>query len=217
MEKLPKNVQNEIHSLMTERTLSDGEALFRIKEESHELYQVVTGKIKCNMYSHDGKEVVISTLFSGETFGEQGLVDELPRATNTYSVGTSVVKVLNKKHFSLLCKKHNEINAQLIIMFCHRMRKAFEINTDNLTLPLQQRLSRCIYRVVANQSSEPTNNKELQVTISHEELARMVGASRQSVSTELKQMERNNLICIQYGKILIKNIKQLSKEYHDTN
>ena len=79
MEKLPNNVQDEMRLLMTERTLSDGEALFRIKEESNELYQVVSGKIKCNMYSHDGKEVVISTLLSGETFGEQGVVDELPR------------------------------------------------------------------------------------------------------------------------------------------
>ena len=84
---------------MTQRTLSDGEALFRIQEPSNELYQVVSGNIKCNIYSHDGTEVVIGTLLSGETFGEQGLIDELPRATNTYSVGDSVVNVLSKRHF----------------------------------------------------------------------------------------------------------------------
>ena len=121
---------------MTERTLADGDALFRINEEPNELYQVISGKIKCNMYSHDGKEVVISTLLSGETFGEQGLVDALPRATNTYSVGPSIVNVLNKKQFSMLCKKHNEINAQLIIMFSLRMRIAFEINTGRVFVGL---------------------------------------------------------------------------------
>ena len=94
---------------MTQRTLSDGEALFRIQEASNELYQVVSGKIKCNIYSQDGTEVVIGTLLSGETFGEQGLIDELPRATNTYSVGDSVVNVLSKRHFFRLNNLKNSI------------------------------------------------------------------------------------------------------------
>lgn len=200
---------------MTERSLADGEALFRINEEPNELYQVISGKIKCNMYSHDGKEVVISTLLSGETFGEQGLVDALPRATNTYSVGPSVVNVLNKHQFSLLCKKHNEINAQLIIMFSLRMRIAFEINTDNLTLALRQRLSRCIYRIISYRHSEPSNG--LLVDISHEELSRMVGASRQSISKELKQMERDSLLTTQYGQIVINDFHKLSREYDKSN
>ncbi|PYE36610.1 Crp/Fnr family transcriptional regulator [Psychrobacter fozii] len=202
---------------MTQRTLSDGEALFRIQEASNELYQVVSGKIKCNIYSQDGTEVVIGTLLSGETFGEQGLIDELPRATNTYSVGDSVVNVLSKRHFFRLNHKHPEINTQLLIMFSHRMRVAFEVNTDNLTLPLHQRLARCIYRIVLNQSSKMAQNNELEITISHADLARMVGVSRQSVSKELKQMEREKLICIQYGKIVINNMDALSKAYHDAN
>tara|TARA_R110002167_G_scaffold329606_1_gene536196 strand:+ start:14320 stop:15012 length:693 start_codon:yes stop_codon:yes gene_type:complete len=217
LDSLPKVVQNEIFNLMTERTLSDGEALFHIGEESNELYQIITGKIKCNMYSHDGKEVVISTLLSGETFGEQGLLDGLTRATNTYSVGVSLVKVLNKKHFSQLCIKYPEINAQLIVMFSHRMRMAFEINTDNLTLPLRQRLFRCLHRIVVSLSATPTVDNALSVDISHDELARMVGASRQNVSKELKQMERDGLLTIQYGKMVINNLQALEKEYYASN
>lgn len=215
--RLPESVQDEIHNLMTERTLSDGEALFHIGDESNELYQVISGKIKCNMYSYDGKEVVISTLLSGETFGEQGLLDGLPRATNIYSVGTSTVKVLNKKHFTLLCKKYPEINAQLLVMFSHRMRMAFEINTDNLTLPLRQRLLRCLYRIVVSISSAPIVDNTLSLDISHDELARMVGASRQNISKELKQMERDNLLTIQYGKIVINSLQTLEKEYDASN
>lgn len=93
-EKLHADIQEDIRSAMTQRTLSEGEALFRIQEPSSELYQVVSGNIKCNIYSHDGTEVVIGTLLSRETFGEQELIDELPRATNTYSVGDSVVNII---------------------------------------------------------------------------------------------------------------------------
>ena len=110
-----------------------------------------------------------------------------------------------------------EIYEQLIIMFSYRMRMAFEINTDNLTLPLHQRLSRCIYRIVVSQSSALINEEAPQLTTSHEDLAKMVGASRQSVSKELKQMERENLISIQYGKIVIKDLQQLLKEYQNSN
>ena len=60
-------------------------------------------------------------------------------------------------------------------------------------------------------------SNELEITISHADLARMVGASRQSVSKELKQMERDKLICIQYGKIVINSMDALSKAYHDAN
>jgi CRP-like cAMP-binding protein len=214
---LPKIIQDEISNCMTERTLSDGEALFHIGDESNDLYEIVTGKIKCNMYSYDGKEVVISTLLSGETFGEQGLLDGLPRATNTYSVSTSQVKVLNKKHFSQLREKYPEINAKLLVMFSHRMRMAFEINTDNLTLPLRQRLLRCLYRITVSISATPTVDDTLSVEISHDELARMVGASRQNISKELKQMERDNLLTIQYGKIIINSLQKLEKEYSASN
>jgi len=203
--------------LMAEKTLADGEALFHIGEPSNDLYQVVSGKIKCNMYSYDGKEVVISTIMPGETFGEQGLLDGLPRATNTYSVGSSIVKVLNKKNFSELCLIHPEINKQLLVMFSHRMRMAFEINTDNLTLPLQQRLARCIYRLAVSNNVDQSTDDSILADLSHEELARMVGASRQSVSKELKQMERENMLNIQYGQIVINNIEQLRTRYEVSN
>jgi CRP-like cAMP-binding protein len=215
--QLSNSVQDEISHLMTERTLSDGEALFHLGDDSNELYQVVTGKIRCNMYSYEGKEVVIGTLLSGETFGEQGLLDGLPRATNTYSVGTTLVKVLNKNNFSQLCIKHPEINAQLLVMFSHRMRMAFEINTDNLTLPLRQRLLKYLYRIVVRTSIDPIIENTISLDISHDELARMVGASRQNISKELKQMERDKLLIIQYGKIVINNLKALEKEYDASN
>lgn len=186
LEHLSENVQKNMFALMSEQALADGEALFHIGDPSNELYQVVSGKIKCNMYSHDGKEVVISTIMPGETFGEQSLIDNLPRATNIYSVGNSVVKVLSKKHFSELCIAHPEINAQLLVMFSHRMRMAFEINTDNLTLPLSQRLTRCLYRIALSNGGSNNPNEVVHIDLSHEELARMVGASRQSVSKALK-------------------------------
>ena len=59
---LPKTIQDEVSNCMTERTLSDGEALFHIGDESNDLYEIVTGRIKCNMYSYEGKEVVGSKI-----------------------------------------------------------------------------------------------------------------------------------------------------------
>lgn len=208
---LPPAVLSDISQYMFTRTLEDGEAIYHLGEEANELYQVVEGKVKCNMYSFDGKEVVISTFLPGDTFGELGLLDGLSRAANTFAIGKTKIKVLSKQHFCNLSKKHPEINAQLVVMFSHRMRMAFTVNIDNLTLTLRDRLARCIHRIAVSRSINATS--EVLMDISHEELARMVGASRQSVSKELKKMEKEGTLEIKYGKILVKDYTLLSEQF----
>jgi len=213
LNKLPEHVQSELLAAMTKRSLAADEAVFHVGDSSSELYQIVKGQIKCNLYSFDGQEVIIGTLQAGETFGEQGLLDNLPRATNTYAIGETVLNVLPQNDFIRMSMKHPELNAQLIVMFSQRMRMAFEIHADNITLSLCHRLSRCLYRLTINRYACPEKQDQLLVDVSHESLARMVGASRQRVSKELKLMEKSGIISIQYGKILINNYVQLAKEY----
>ena len=210
---LSSNVLSDIRQHMFTKTLCDGEAVYHIGGEANELYQVLEGKVKCNMYSFDGKEVVLTTFLPGDTFGELGLLDGLPRAANTFAIGQTKLQVLSKQHFSELSKKHPEINAQLVVMFSHRMRMAFTVNTDNLTLTLRDRLARCIHRIAVSTSIDGNEKREVLLDISHEELARMVGASRQSVSKELKKMEKEGSIEIKYGKILVNDYASLSEQF----
>jgi CRP-like cAMP-binding protein len=210
---LPNEILAEIESLMSVRTLVDGEALYHLGDKANELYQVVEGVIKCNMHSHDGKEVVIATFLSGDTFGELGLLDGLPRAANTLAVGNTTIRTLNKKNFNRLSLKYPEINAQLLVMFSHRMRMAFTINTDSLTLTLNKRLARYIHRIAVSRSVNENNDNDVLIDISHEELGRILGASRQSISKELKQMEKDGLLEIKYGKVIIKGSHIFSSQY----
>jgi len=208
---LPKHVLDKVREAMTVRELVDGEAIYHLGDEANELYQVLEGQIKCHMYSHDGKEVIIANFFSGDAFGEVGLLDGLPRGTNAYAIGATSVYALSKADFLRLREEHPEINAQLVIMFSHRLRMAYTLSTDNLTLTLRQRLARYLLRTVASKTNQ--HEKDVLIDASQEELTRVLVASRQSINKELKLMESEGLVEVKYGKILLKDTQVLAEQY----
>jgi len=210
---LPQVIREEIQQLMTTRELADGETLFSQGDSSDEMYQVEEGRIKNCNYSYDGKEAVISTLYSGDSIGEMSVIDGLPRVANAVSVGLSKVRVLSKKHFDALSLKHPEINRQLTIMLSHRMRMFFAMTEDSLLLTLRQRLARYIHRSAVSHSSNTDDGITLLLSVSQEELSKTLGTSRQSVGKELKRLAKEGSIEMRYGKIYVKDCAILARVY----
>ncbi len=212
IDQLPDEVLSKLRELSVQRTLPDQESVYRQGSVSNEMYQICAGEVRLCNYSEDGKEMVVGSLKTGDCFGEMGLIDELPRSSYAITVGETKLSVLSKKHFLELYHQYPEIAKQLNLMLVHRLRLLWQHTEDASTLNLHQRIARTLLRLSYSHGQREPNNI-YSISTSHEELGRMLGASRQSVSKELKALEKEGCIAVQYGKIFINNPIMLNAGY----
>ena len=202
---LPDAVREEIESLSTIRRVNKGEAVYARGDESTELYRLLEGAIKLCNYSLAGKEILMGEFRPGDCFGEMGLIDGLPRTSFAVAVRDSRVSVLSKPNFFMVYKKHPELSWQLNLVQCRRIRFLFSLTEDAAGLNIHLRLARAIHRLAYSHGYRG-EDEGVYIDVSHEELSKMLGASRQSVSKELKLLEREGDIELRYGKIYIRDI-----------
>ena len=209
---LPELVQAEVSRLSTERTVGKDEVVYSQDDAPLELYRLKEGAVKLCHYRLDGRETVVGEFRPGDCFGEMGLIDGLPRGSHAVATRESRLSVLSKNNFEALYAKYPEISHQLNLMLCRRLRLALTLSEDAIGLKIHERLARVIHRL-AYSHGYCDEQKGTYIDVSHEELSKMLGASRQSVSTQLKLLEGEGSIELRYGKIFIRDLDALGDKY----
>lgn len=212
-QQLPDDIYKEIQGVMSTRHLDEDEVLCSQGDIQKEMYQVVKGSLKLCNYSYDGKEVVFIKVRPGDCCGEMPLIDGLPRATYAVALEPTEVKVLSEVNFKMLYHKYPIISHQLNVMLCGRVRVLSDLIADSNLLSLRQRMARQIHRLAFSHGAIAGEHDVRVIDTSHEELGTMLGASRQSVSKELKALELDGTIELRYGKIYIRDLEKLEETY----
>jgi CRP-like cAMP-binding protein len=107
---------------------------------------------------------------------------------------------------------HSELVKSINRVLCNRVRLLYGMTEDASSLSLQERLGRALHRL-AYSNGDWSEEGRINLDISHENLGRMLGASRQSVNKELKALERDGCIAIHYGKLSIIDLGQLQQRF----
>lgn len=206
---LPSTVRVALLQRMRPRDYDDGAAVYSLGEEGQELYLIEAGRVNICNYSEAGREVQLAELREGDCFGEMSLIDGLPRANNAYSVGTSRLQVLRSQDFRPLYAEYPQIALELNQLLCRRVRISYTLVQDASVLTLKDRLSRLLSRLGFSIGVADEQGVTVVEGVPHEHLARMLGTTRQSVSRELKVLEKADLLRCSYGRILIPDITSL--------
>jgi len=210
---LPDNVAGDVLSRCTTQSLLDGESLWHPGDPANKCYRVKSGRLKVCNVSASGQEFVHTYILEGDCVGEWGLMLKEKRLNHTVATGATEVLALRKEDFYLLYDKYPEIPKALNLVFARRMRHFVMLAEDASLLPLQQRLARTILRIGHSSGFTDDNGRIVIENISHDELGRLVGATRQSVSRELKKLQDKGEIEINYGGLIISDVSALGEKY----
>ncbi len=209
---LPEPVLKEIESRSRQRKVRRDEAVYRQGDTPHEMYQLITGGLKLCNYSSDGREFVSAEFRPGDCVGEMGLIDGLPRVSDAIATEDSLLRVLRKEDFNHLVMHYPEFARQFMLTLCRRLRWAYGLNAEASGLALQQRLALHLYRL-AQSHARRDERGGLYIGISQEQLARMLGASRQTINKELKALTEEGCVELRYGKIYLNDIEEMCERY----
>ena len=144
----------------------------------------------------------------GIWFGDVAIFDGDRRTHDSYAHGESTILCVARADFKKILATHVELYEAMLRLHARRIRQLFGLVEDLNTLPLRARLAKQLVHLVRSYGVPSlADGREMRISLhlAQEELAQLLGASRQRVNQELKAMEREETIRIEPGGLVIRN------------
>ncbi len=159
-------------------------------DTSDSLYLILSGKVKVFVSNDNGREVILAVQGSGEFFGEMALVDALPRSASVITMVQSKFCVLSKATFESCIAKDPSIALKLLKTQSQRVRR---LTTNVKNLALLDVYGR-VARALLNMATQQDDKMVIEHRLTHQDIAKMVGASREMVSRIMKDLTTGGYI-----------------------
>jgi CRP/FNR family cyclic AMP-dependent transcriptional regulator len=190
-----------VRSVATEKTYPKNAVVLTEGEMGDSLYMIQSGKVKVFIGDEDGREIILKILGPGDFFGEMSMIDKQPRSASVTTIEASMFLVLAHAGFERCVEEAPRIGTMVMQILAQRVREA---DRKIGTLALMD-----VYGRVASTLLELSvyNNGKLMVgeKLSQQDLANMVGASREMVNRILKDLSERGFISIESKSITIIN------------
>jgi CRP/FNR family cyclic AMP-dependent transcriptional regulator len=179
---------NEVQALLKSahyRLVAAGEVVFLRNDPTDGLYGVLAGSVLIVVDSVDGKELVLNRHGAGEFFGEVSLLDGAGRSATAVAYEPSKLVHIGRDRLLALLKQRPEAMLRIVELLCARMRRVTLLVEDSLFLDVSTRLARQIVALTNACGSTTDDTGAASLQLSHNDLARMLGVSREFVGKRL--------------------------------
>ncbi len=200
-----------LRSSMESVKLHKGAILFSEGDEGDHVYVIVEGKLKLGTSSGDGRENLLSVLGPGEMFGELSLFDPGPRTSTATAV--TDVRLLSLGHDQVIpwVTKHPQVALELLGRLAQRLRRTNEVVGDLVFSDVPGRVAKALIDLGERFGQETDEGLYVNHDLTQEELAQLVGASRETVNKALADFAGRNWIRLDGRAVLVLDLERLSK------
>jgi CRP/FNR family cyclic AMP-dependent transcriptional regulator len=203
-------------ALFRRRKVKKGSIIFFEGDEGDEFYIIESGLVK--IYSFDGaKTVILAFIREGNYFGEMALVKPgLLRSATAETLEASVLYVLRRIDFENLLVKNNQMAIQMLWFTMERLRKANEQIQDLTFLNARDRILKILLRLSKEHGTLlPSGEMQINLRLTHQQIADMVGAVRETASKILLELQEEGIIKVDQKKIMLKDPPSLERKITD--
>ena len=201
--RLSPPLRNAILSRAVVRHMGDGAVLSARGAPADEWCGVAKGAVRVSSVSLSGKQITLTYVEPGTWFGDIALFDGLPRTHDAHAHGETTLLVVRKADFKDLLAQHIELYDALLRLNCRRLRLLFDTVEDLNTLPLASRLAKQILLLARSYGIAQGEEIRIGLQLAQEDLAQLLGASRQRVNQELKGFERDGAVRIEPTRLVV--------------
>ena len=191
--------------------IAKGSILFKEGDEGEHLYVIIDGKLKLGTSSGDGRENLLSILGPGEMFGELSLFDPGPRTSTATAVTDA--KLLSLSHEKVIpwLRENPEVSLQLLTRLSQRLRRTNEAVGDLVFSDVPGRVAKALIDLGDRFGKTTPEGLLVNHDLTQEELAQLVGASRETVNKALADFAGRGWLRLDGRSVLIADVDRLSK------
>jgi CRP/FNR family cyclic AMP-dependent transcriptional regulator len=199
--------------LFHKRTVKKGSIIFFEGDEGEEFFIIESGLVK--IYSFDGaKTVILAFIREGNYFGEMALIKPgLLRSATAETLETTELYVLRRIDFEQLLAKNNKMALQMLWFTMERLRNANEQIQDLTFLNVRARILKLLLRLSKEHGNLlPNGEMQINFKLTHQQIADLVGAVRETASKILLEFQDEGLITVDHKRIILKDAASLEKK-----
>lgn len=186
--------ENEVHLICdqgTTRQYRRNKPIFNEGDESDAIYFIHSGEVRVSVDGNNGKEKILRHQGPGEYFGELALIDEAPRSASVETVKESKITMVPRSKFIRCVEEQETLAIKLVRSLAERVRSLTEEVKILALLDSYPRLRILLYRL-ASPSDDGTLNIDDAPT--HQEMANMIGMSREMVSRHMSDLKKGGYV-----------------------
>ena len=165
------------------------------------LYIVISGRLKVQMSDEQGREVILSILGPGEFFGEMGLLDDSPRSASVVTLEACELLTISKTDFKRSLAGNSELSLTVMRGLVKRLREADRKIGSLALMDVYGRVARLLLEMAEDIDGEKVVVKKL----SKQDIAKMIGASREMVSRVMKDLQLGGYIEVRGRSIALRD------------
>ena len=203
---LSPSLRHDILRCAYVKRYQDGDLICARGEPPEQWIACARGAVRVSSTTLTGKQITLTYVEPGIWFGDVAMFDGDRRTHDAYAHGPTTILCVARADFQKILAAHSELYEALLKLQARRIRLLFGQVEDLKTLPLRARLAKQLGHLVRSYGVPSlSSDDEWRITLqlAQEELAQLLGASRQRVNQELKTMEREGIIRIESAGLVV--------------
>jgi CRP-like cAMP-binding protein len=198
--ELDREELQQFADLSREKHFPKGSVILFENDPGDSLYVIRSGRCKVVLVGDDGREVILGVLGGSDHFGELSLIDELPRSAHVIAMEDSTLIVLRREDFRRRIEANPAVAWSLLVEMSRRLRRADEMIGGLVLLDVPGRIARLLLDAAGESGST-----SIEKPLTHQTIAQMIGASRETVSRAMKDFQDAGWISVERRRIELTN------------
>ena len=200
-----------LRASMSETRLRRGEVLFHEGDEGDKLYIVTEGKVKLGRTSSDGRENLLAIQGPGQMFGELSLFDPGPRSATVTAVTDATFSSLSHEDLLRWLDGRPAVARGLLAQLAGRLRRANDVVADLVFSDVPGRVAKALLDLADRFGRTADDGVHVHHDLTQEELAQLVGASRETVNKALADFVHRGWIQLQGKSVVVLDEERLRR------
>jgi CRP/FNR family cyclic AMP-dependent transcriptional regulator len=188
-------------SVVSRKGFTRGSTIISAGDLTDSLFVVISGRLKVMMSDDEGREVILSIIGPGEFFGEMGLLDDSPRSASVIAIEPCELLSLSKRDFKQCLEQNFDMGMTLMRGLVKRLREADKKIGSLALMDVYGRVARLLLEMADTVDGQKVVLKKL----AKQDIAKMIGASREMVSRVMKDLQAGGAIEVRDGSIFLRD------------
>ena len=191
--------------------LTRGQVLFHEGDSEDRLYVVVSGKIKLGRSGSAGRENLLAVLGPGQMFGELSVFDPGPRSTTATAVTNTELRTLEHDELNGWLTNNPEVAQGLLGQLAARLRRANDVVADLVFSDVPGRVAKALLDLASRFGDRREDGIQVHHDLTQEELAQLVGASRETVNKALADFAARGWIRLEPRSVTLLDVERVER------
>ncbi|AIT60127.1 CRP-like cAMP-activated global transcriptional regulator GlxR [Corynebacterium doosanense] len=203
-----------VNSLITElesANFARGTTIFDEGEPGDRLYIIISGKVKLARHASDGRENLLTVMGPSDMFGELSIFDPGPRTSSAVCVTEVQAATMNSELLKKWISDHPEISQQLLRVLARRLRRTNASLADLIFTDVPGRVAKTLLQLANRFGIQEGSSLRVNHDLTQEEIAQLVGASRETVNKALATFAHRGWIRLEGRSVVIVDTEHLAK------